>query len=46
MRGIELGKDLNLLLDILYLIFCAFEVDDLDGYSLPRPFVEAKCRLL
>jgi hypothetical protein len=46
MRGIELGKDLNLLLDILYLIFCAFEVDDLDGYSLPRPFVEAECRLL
>lgn len=41
MGGIELRKDLNLLLDILYLVFCAFEVDDLDGDSFPRPFVEA-----
>ena len=41
MRGIELGKDLNLLLDILYFIFCAFEVDNLNGYGFPRPFVEA-----
>ena len=46
MRGIELRKDLNLLLDILYLIFCALEVNYLDGYSFPRPFVEAERRLL
>ena len=46
MRGIELRKDLNLLLDILYLILCAFEVNNLDGYSFPRPFVEAERRLL
>lgn len=42
MRGIELRKDLNLLLDILYLIFCTFEVNNLDCYSLPSPFVEAE----
>ena len=46
MRGIKLGKDLNLLLDIFYLIFCAFEVNNLDGYSFPRPFVEAEHVLL
>lgn len=42
MRGIKLGKDLNLLLDILYLIFCAFKVDNLDGHGFPCPFVEAE----
>jgi len=46
MRGIKLGKNLNLLLDILYLVFCAFEVNNLDGYRFPRPFIEAECRLL
>ena len=46
MRGIELGEDLNLLLDILYLILCAFEVNNLDGYGLPRSFIEAERRLL
>ena len=45
MWGIELREDLNLLLDILYLILCAFEVNNLDGYSFPRPFVEAGRRL-
>lgn len=45
MRGIKLRKDLNLLLDILYLILCAFEVNNLDGYSLPRPFIEAERQL-
>ena len=46
MRGIELGKNLNLLLDILYLVFCAFKVNNLDGYSFPRPFIEAERWLL
>lgn len=46
MRGIELGKDLNLLLDVLYLVFCTFEVDDLNSYSFPRPFIEAEGGLL
>lgn len=46
MGGIELGKNLNLLLDILYLIFCAFEVNNLDGYSFPRPFIEAERQVL
>ena len=46
MRRIKLGKNLNLLLDILYLVFCAFEVNDLDGYRFPRPFIEAERRLL
>lgn len=45
MRGIELGKNLNLLLDILYFVFCAFEVNNLDGYSFSRPFIEAERRL-
>jgi len=45
MWGIELGKNLNLLLDILYLVFCAFKVNNLDGYSFPRPFIEAERRL-
>jgi hypothetical protein len=42
MWGIKLGKNLNLLLDILYLVFCAFEVNNLDSYSFPRPLVEAE----
>jgi len=46
MRGIKLGKNLNLLLDILYLVFCAFKVNNLDGYSFPRPFIEAERWLL
>jgi len=45
MWGIKLGKNLNLLLDILYLVFCAFKVNNLDGYSFPRPFIEAERRL-
>ena len=46
MRGIKLGKNLNLLLDILYLIFCTFEVDNLDGYCFPRLLIEAEGRWL
>ena len=46
MRGIKLGKDLNLLLDVLYLVFCAFKVNNLDCYSFPRPFIEAERRVL
>ena len=44
MRGIELGKDLYLLLDIFYLVLCAFKVDNLDCHRFPRPFVEAERR--
>ena len=45
MRGIKLREYLNLLLDILYLIFCALEVNDLDGYCFSCSFIKAECRL-
>ena len=39
MRRVELGEDLDLLLDILDLILRTLEVDDLDCNRLLRPFV-------
>lgn len=39
MRRVELGEDLYLLLDILDLVFCTLEVNDLDRYSLLCPLV-------
>jgi hypothetical protein len=36
---VQLGKDLYLLLDILYLILCALEVNDLDGDGFLGPLV-------
>ena len=39
MWGIEMGEDLNLLLDVFNLIFCALEVDDLYRDRLLRAFV-------
>jgi hypothetical protein len=41
MLRIQLGEYLNLLLYVLYLILCAFEIDDLDGNGLLRSFVIA-----
>lgn len=39
MRRIELGENLDLLLDVLDLVLCTLEVDDLDGHSLLSSFV-------
>lgn len=39
MGRVQLGKDLYLLLDILYLIFRALEVNDLDGDGFLGPLV-------
>jgi hypothetical protein len=34
MLTVQLPENLNLLLDIVNLVFCRFEVDDLDGDGL------------
>jgi hypothetical protein len=39
MRRVQLRENLDLLLDILYLILCAFEVDYLNGNCLLRSLV-------
>jgi len=39
MWGIKLRQDLYLLLNILYLIFRTFEINNLDGYCLLRSLV-------
>ena len=44
MGRVQLGKDLYLLLDILNLIFCTLEVNDLDGYCFLGPLVIAEYR--
>lgn len=41
MRGVKLGQNLNLLLNILYLIFCTLEVDNLNSHSLLCSFIIA-----
>lgn len=41
MGGIQLRKDLDLLLNILYLIFCTFQIDYLNGNGLLRPLIIA-----
>ena len=41
MWGIELGEDLNLLLDVLNLVFCALKIDDLYGHRFLGPLVVA-----
>ena len=42
MWGIELGKDLDFLLNILNLVFCALKIDDLDGHGLLGALVVAR----
>lgn len=44
MGRVQLRKDLYLLLDILNLIFCAFEVNDLDGDGFLGPLVIPECK--
>jgi hypothetical protein len=41
MRGIQLRKDLYLLLNIFYLVFRTLKVNDLDSHSLLRSLVIA-----
>lgn len=40
-RGLQLGQNGDFLNDIFDLIFGVFNVDDLDGYGVARPFVDS-----
>lgn len=44
MGRVQLRQDLYLLLDILNLVFCAFEVNNLDGDGLLGPLVVPECK--
>jgi len=44
MIGIELGENLDFLLNVLNFVLRTLKVDDLYGYCLLRPFVEPVAR--
>lgn len=40
-RRVQFGENRNLLYDILHFVFCIFDIDDFDSYSLARSFIDS-----